>query len=90
MGNPQDPQAPYPGFENVHADHHQRTRHQAELAAQQPVQRVTPMDLMRGASGPPGPAAEVGKKYRSQLIVLAAFFALLAVMGLMLLINKAL
>lgn len=87
MGSP--PQEPYPGFDdNVHARYDERTRQreqQAAAQAGQPVQRVTPMDLMRGDL--PGQSAEVQSKLRQKFVLLGAFFAILLLLGIAALIG---
>ncbi|MFG2006577.1 hypothetical protein ACGFNU_46270 [Spirillospora sp. NPDC048911] len=99
MGNP--PQEPYPGFDdNVHAQYDQQVQQRAERAAAQagrPVQRVDPLDVMRGRVDVPGLAPETQAAYEQaqgklnrKFIGLAAFFGVLLLLGIAAVAGKLL
>ncbi|GAA2615563.1 hypothetical protein SMC26_25040 [Actinomadura fulvescens] len=91
MGTPPGtpPQEPYPGFtDNVHAQYDQQVQRREQQAAAQagrPVQRVTPMDLVRGDL--PGHTAHAQGKLRQKFVLLGVFFGILLLIGVAALIG---
>ncbi|KAB2347820.1 hypothetical protein [Actinomadura rudentiformis] len=90
---PEQGPAPYPGFEdNVHAQYDRQVQQRAEWAATaqagQPVQRVNPLDVMRGRIDVPGLSpesqaahAQAQRKLKQRFIALGAFFGILLLIG---------
>ncbi|MEU5876567.1 hypothetical protein [Spirillospora sp. NPDC047279] len=99
QGPPQQA-APYPGFgdNNVHAQYEQQQRERAAQQAGQPVQRVSPADIMRGrlpgaddpASSPETRAAveHAQGKVRQRFIALGVLFGVLILLGVVALAGR--